>query len=151
MTFGQLHAPSHYPWRKGPLWPLSGRIVGWTLCRRRIPMSWLGVEPHFLPHSCLSLVFQLTSYIKVQYLALRRFRRIAKNDYQLHHSCLPGHLQQLAFHSTVFWMKYDVWVFFKKSFKKVQFLLKSDKNNVKFLLMPPIYVYLWQYRADFFT
>ena len=37
-------------------------------------------------------------------------------------------------------MKFDIWVFFSKSFEKIQVSLKSDKNNGQFTWRP-VYIY----------
>jgi len=88
-------------------------------------MSFLLVEPHFLPRPCLSLVFELTTYLKVQHLAFRRVRRIAKNDYQLHHVCLS--LRPLAttgLHWTMDFYKILMLEDFSKTFQEILISIK---------------------------
>jgi len=47
-------------------------------------------------------------------------------------------------------MKFDIWVFLKKSVEKVQVSWKSEKNS-EYLMQKPIYVFYHMYLAQFFS
>ena len=75
-------------------------------------------------------MFQEDIYLGLHIFVFRRFRKIAKSDYQLPHVHLSVRMEQLGF----LWMDFDeTWYlsffFFRKSVEKIQVLLNSDKNN----------------------
>jgi len=101
-----------------------------------------------LPHTLASLVFELKfrlSHVRIYQdwsnaagEVLRcgppTLRKIAKSDYYLRPACLvcPS-VRPFAWNDSVptgrIFVKFDIWVFFRKSVKETQVSLKSDKNN----------------------
>jgi hypothetical protein len=78
---------------------------------------------------------------------LKRVCRIAKRNYLFHHVCLPSVCPSVLLST---WnnsaptgrilMKFNIWIFFRKSVKKIQISLKSDKNN-GYIIWRPIHIY----------
>jgi len=73
---------------------------------------------------------------EICFTILRRFRKIAKSDYYLYHICLsvcPSvRIGQIGSH----WMGFhEIWYLniFRESVKKIQVLLKFDKNKGRFI------------------
>jgi hypothetical protein len=58
---------------------------------------------------------------------VRRFRKIARSDFQLRHVCPSVRAEQLGPAGRIF-MKIDMRVFFQKSVEKIHVLIKSHNN-----------------------
>ena len=85
----------------------------------------------------VSICVQIISFL------LRRFRKIVKNEYSLHHVCQLVHLS-LSFSVHMeqigsYWKDFHgiwYWNIFWKFLEKIQVSIKSDKNKVYFVRRP---------------
>ena len=81
-----------------------------------------------LPYDTNEMIYKEAKKQNIHFTIFRRIRKIAKSDYQLRHVCPSVRMEQLGSN----WTDFDEIRFlkiFRKSAHKIQFSLKSDKNN----------------------
>jgi len=90
----------------------------------------------------LGLMWWMSFVIRF-WLSFGRVRKIAKNDYQPRKACPSVLLSVCMEHLISHWMgSYEnlCWIIFRKSVKKIQVSLKSEKNN-GYCIWKPMYIY----------
>jgi hypothetical protein len=72
----------------------------------------------------------------------RRVRKITKNEDELRRVC-PSACPHGTFRTPTgrIFIKFDIWVFFENPWKKIQILLKSDKNK-EYFTSRPMYIFI---------
>ena len=77
--------------------------------------------------NCVAGTVQTVQNCKIIPKFLCAFAKITKSDYWLRHVC-PSAWNISAPTGRIF-MKFDIWIFFRKSVEKIYVSIKSDKNN----------------------